>query len=98
MVTLKRWAPLVKKHYDRCAQAYLQRWREALPGVDNNALLDAFTFMVASMLYVCSNTGRFARWKIKATSREVELRQSTHDLIEFVHAGFMALPRTGRSK
>lgn len=91
VVNLKRWSHLISKHYDRCARAYLERWRLALPGVDDNALLNAFSFMVVASLYVCSNTGRFAQWKTKATSHKEEVRLVTEDLVAFVHAGFMSL-------
>lgn len=91
VVNLKRWSHLISKHYDRCARAYLECWRSALPGVDENALLNAFSFMVVASLYVCSDTGRFSQWKSKAASRKDEIRLVTEDLVSFVHAGFMSL-------
>lgn len=91
LVNLKRWSYVISKHYDRCARAYLEYWRLALPDVDDNALLNAFSFMVVASLYVCSNTGRFAQWKTKSASHKEELRLVTENLVTFVHAGFMSL-------
>ena len=90
VVGAKRWTPLVRRHYDRCAEIYLQRWREVLPQADNNALLNAFSFMVVTTLYVCSYTNRFAQWRGKR-SRKEDMAAVQDDLIQFVHAGFMQL-------
>jgi AcrR family transcriptional regulator len=93
VVNVKRWTPMIRKHYDRCARVFLDQWRELLPSADNNALLNAYSFMVVTTLYVCSYTNRFGRWKAKSKSRKAELKAATNDLIQFVHAGFMALVR-----
>lgn len=99
LVNDRRWARLVRKYYDECAHAYFVLWRQALPDADKNALLNAMSFMAASMLYVCSYTNRFSRWKTRFRSRKSELDAVTEDLIRFVHAGFMSLApqRTGRT-
>lgn len=91
LVNEPRWAPMIRKHHDHCAQVYLERWRELLPEVDNDSLLNAFSFMVVTTLYVCSNTNRFGRWKKKGLSRENELKAIIDDFVHFVHAGFMSL-------
>jgi AcrR family transcriptional regulator len=90
VVSTKRWTPLIRRHYDHCADVYLQHWRETLPEADQNALLNAFSFMVVTTLYVCSYTNRFAQWRGKR-SRKEELAAVQDDLIQFVHAGFMQL-------
>lgn len=90
VINVKRWTPLIRKHYDNCAQQYLNRWRAVLPHAREDSLLNAFSFMVATMLYVCSYTDRFRRWKSpQAPADKVETM--TEDLIRFVHGGFMAL-------
>ena len=96
LVNVKRWTPMIRKNYDRCAHMYIERWQEVLPGVDNNALFNAFSFMVVTMLYVCSYTDRFEKWKKRSPSHKKELAAVTEDLIRFVHAGFMSLvqPKT----
>jgi AcrR family transcriptional regulator len=93
LVNVKRWTPIVRKHYDRCAEVYVREWRRLLPNAERNALLDAFSFMVVTMLYVCSYTDRFSQWKNRKSgaSGEEELQEVKEDLIDFVHAGFMAL-------
>jgi AcrR family transcriptional regulator len=91
LVNIKRWTPLIRKHYDRCAHMFIERWQEVLPGVDKNALFNAFSFMVVTMLYVCSYTDRFEKWKKRSPSHKKELAEVTEDLVRFVHAGFMSL-------
>lgn len=91
LVNNPRWAPTIQKHYDPCARTYVQRWREVLPHADTNSLLNAYSFMVVTMLYVCSNTNRFGKWKRKTPSRGEEVRAMTDDFVQFVHAGFMSL-------
>lgn len=96
LVNVKRWAPLVSQHYDAGAKAFIDRWSIVLPGAKRNALLNAFSFMVVAMLYVCSNTGRFSKWKTKAPNRKAELEEFIEHLVSFVHGGFMSLV-SGRS-
>lgn len=99
LVNVKRWAPLVRKHFDEAAQAYLSAFRRVLPQADENALLNAFSFMISTTLYACSKTDRFSKWKRKPASRAEELAEMTEDLIRFIHAGFkdLASPRNTRA-
>ncbi|WP_176489032.1 TetR/AcrR family transcriptional regulator [Rhizorhabdus dicambivorans] len=91
LVSVKRWTPLLRSHYDHCGQIFLDRFREAMPDADPNALLDAFSFMVATILYVCSYTNRFDRMRTGTRSPEDEISSVTENCLRFVHAGFMAL-------
>jgi hypothetical protein len=95
LVNVKRWIPLIAKHNDECAHQYINRWRELLPSANINSLYNAYSFMAVTMLYVCSYTDRFRKWKKKHSSQRVEIKATTEDLIRFVHAGFMSLVRNG---
>jgi Tetracyclin repressor-like, C-terminal domain len=64
----KRWIPLVRKHYDPCVAVFLEHYRRALPEVNFDSLLNAFSFVSSIMLYVCSFTDRFGEWKERLRS------------------------------
>ena len=91
LISVKRWLPLVRKHYDECGRAYLQMFRVALPNANNAALLDAFSFMIATMLYVCTYTDRFSEMKTRTLPRKQEIELAIEHFLQFTHAGFMAL-------
>lgn len=90
LVNVARWTPLIRSHYDQCAQVYIERWREVLPHAKLDSMLNAFSFMVVMTVYACSNTNRFEKWKRKR-SKASELEGLKTDLVDFVHAGFMTL-------
>jgi AcrR family transcriptional regulator len=91
LISVQRWVPLIQKYYDATGQAYLEKFRIALPNAENPALLDAFSFMVATMLYVCSYPDRFAKMKTKVLPKKQEIAAAVDHFVQFVHAGFMAL-------
>lgn len=92
MVNIKRWTPLIQKHFDPCAQIFIAAWRKVQPEAKNDSLLNTFSFMVVTTLYTCSYTNRFENWKASArAARKSDVDALTEDLIRFVHAGFMAL-------
>ena len=52
---------VIARHYDATARAYLREFTRSLPGVAEATVVNGFTFMVASMLALCSDTGRARR-------------------------------------
>ena len=91
LISVQRWVPLIQKYYDESGRAYLAKFRLALPNADNSALLDTFSFMIATMLYVCSYPDRFAAMKTKVLPRKQEVASAVEHFMQFTHAGFMAL-------
>jgi AcrR family transcriptional regulator len=82
---------VIARHYDPTALQYLAEFKRALPGVADAAVIDGFTFMVASMLALCANTGRAQRLAGLETS-ERPLSEPFSSLVTFLVAGFLALP------
>ena len=87
---------VISRHYDRMAQAYLHEFEVALPGVAKATVINGFTFMVASMLALCADSGRSQRLLgQKAQSPAIHqraLRDAFGHLVDFLVAGFLALP------
>jgi len=92
IINIKRWTPLIQKHFDECAEIYVASWRKALPDADHVSLLNGFSFMAVTTLYVCNYTDRFQTLKkLPRRSKNQDLDALTEDLVRFLHAGFMAL-------
>jgi AcrR family transcriptional regulator len=91
LISVERWLPLIRKYYDDSGRAYLEKFRLALPNADNSALLDTFSFMIATMLYVCAYPDRFAGMKTKVLPKKQKIAAAVEHFMLFVHAGFMAL-------
>lgn len=82
---------VIARHYDATAQLYLSEFKRSLPGVAEPAVIDGFTFMVASMLALCANTGRAQRLA-GAAGVERSLTEPFSNLVTFLVSGFLALP------
>jgi AcrR family transcriptional regulator len=82
---------VIARHYDATAQLYLDEIKRALPGVPEPAVIDGFTFMVASMLALCADTGR-ARRLASPQAAERPLTEPFSSLVTFLVSGFLALP------
>lgn len=82
---------VIARHYDATARAYLQAFFRALPGVAQADVIDGFTFMVASMLALCADTGRAQKLAGKP-ARARPLSEHFGSLLTFLVAGFEALP------
>jgi AcrR family transcriptional regulator len=82
---------VIARHYDATAHDYLKEFKRALPGVAAPAVIDGFTFMVASMLALCAGTGRSQRLA-GARAAKRPLNEPFGHLVTFLVAGFMALP------
>jgi AcrR family transcriptional regulator len=91
LISVKRWLPLIRANYDTCGRAFIAKFREVLPDADNDALLNAFSFMISVMLYVCSYPNRFDKMKVRHLSSKEEVASAAENFIRFTHAGFMAL-------
>jgi AcrR family transcriptional regulator len=92
LMNQKRWVPLIRKHYDPCVAVFLEHYRRALPEVNFDSLLNAFSFVSSIMLYVCSYTDRFGEWKENQSQTEEErLQAAIDDFMDFACTGFMTL-------
>lgn len=94
LINVKRWVPLIRKHYDNCGRQFLSKFQEVLPDAEQDRLLDSFSFMISTMLYVCCYTNRFDRGsKVNANARvaDGDIEAAIDNFVRFTHAGFMAL-------
>jgi AcrR family transcriptional regulator len=82
---------VIARHYDATARAYLLEFFRTLPGVRQADVIDGFTFMVASMLALCADTGR-AQQLAGQTTAARPLSEHFGSLLTFLVAGFWALP------
>jgi AcrR family transcriptional regulator len=82
---------VIARHYDPTARQYLDEFKRAMPGVPEASVIDGFTFMVASMLALCANTGRAQRL---ASAKDLArpLTEPFSNLVMFLVSGFLALP------
>jgi AcrR family transcriptional regulator len=91
---------VIARHYDATASEYLDEFMRSLPGVAQPAVIDGFTFMVASMLALCAGTGRAQRLA-GARGAARPLNEPFSNLVTFLVSGFIALPaepaKRGRS-
>jgi AcrR family transcriptional regulator len=95
---VKRWTPLFNKYFDRCSYLYIDSIKLIIPEVEEEDIFGAFSLMIAMMGYVCSRTNRFGLKVSQPADRKAQLRAETDRLIDFVHAGFMALQRDAISE
>ena len=94
LINVRRWVPLIRKHYDVCGRKFLEKFGEVLPEADHEQLLDAFSFTISTMLYVCCYTNRFERKRSTASNARVPkevIDAAIENFLRFAHAGFMAL-------
>lgn len=81
---------VIGRHYDSTARDYIEELARSLPHATERAVIESFMFMVASMLFICADTGRVERLSKTRTAE-----QSTHAVLErlvnFLVAGFKAL-------
>ena len=91
LISVKRWVPLIRSHYDACGVRFIAKFEQVLPNADRNAILDSFSFMISNMLYVCSYTNRFDNLKKQKQSVKEDITAATENFLRFTHAGFMAL-------
>lgn len=91
IINVKRWTPLIQRSYRESDEAYFRRWRQALPHAEEASIMNAFSFMVATLLSVCSYTNRFGNWPNTGVGR----KKVIEDLIRYSHAGFMTLEGDG---
>lgn len=91
LISVKRWVPLIRKYYDNCGRQFIARFEQVLPDADHDALLDCFSFMISTMLYVCSYTNRFDKEKARHLSAKEDVDAAVEHFLRFTHAGFMAL-------
>ncbi len=91
LISVKRWVPLIRKHYDTCGVRFIAKFEEVLPNANREAVLDSFSFMISNMLYVCSYTNRFDNLKKQKHSAKEDIAAATENFLRFTHAGFMAL-------
>jgi AcrR family transcriptional regulator len=92
---------IIARHYDATARDYLDEFMRCLPGVAEPVVIDGFTFMVASMLALCANTGR-AQQLARTRNAARPLNEPFSSLVTFLVSGFIALPaepakRAGRA-
>jgi AcrR family transcriptional regulator len=82
---------VIARHYDATARRYLDEFLRSLPGVAEPSVIDGFTFMVASMLALCADTGR-ARRLARPGQAARPLTEPFSNLVTFLVSGFLALP------
>jgi AcrR family transcriptional regulator len=82
---------VIARHYDATAREYISEFMRSLPGVAQTAVVDGFTFMVASMLSLCAGTGR-AQGLAGAGAVRRPLNEPFSNLVTFLVSGFLALP------
>jgi AcrR family transcriptional regulator len=87
---------VIARHYDATARQYLAEFQRSLPGVAPAAVIDGFTFMVASMLALCADTGRAQRLAGNAPAQHTLTEPFSH-LVTFLVSGFLALPSSPAS-
>ncbi|MDD9910376.1 MAG: TetR/AcrR family transcriptional regulator [Ahrensia sp.] len=78
----------ISKHYNTVAQTYVDEFQRALKGVDKAAIVNGVMFMVASMLWICSDTGRSSEL---TGSRATDMESDYEHLVNYTVAGFAAL-------
>ena len=91
IINEKRWIPLFQRYYNETEEIFIKRLRQAMPHADGASLLDALSFLTATLLTVCSYTNQHGNWPNTGIARQRVLE----DLIRYTHAGFMAIEENG---
>ena len=89
---------VIARHYDTTAQTYLREFMRSLPGVTEAAVVDGFTFMVASMLALCADTGRPQRLMRDRATKQRPSSAAFDHLVGFLVSGFLALPASAAAR
>lgn len=87
IVNVKRWTPVIQQYYGASDETFIKCWRQAMPRAEETAVLTAMSFMVATLLCVCSYTHRLGNWP----NTKAGHKKMVDHLIGYSHAGFMAL-------
>lgn len=92
IVNMRRYTPLVKRHYDEASNLFIERFAEQFPDTRRETIVAAFAFMVGSMMSVCAQTERFGvDRRSKTVTREEQFGKTLDELVTFIHGGFMAM-------
>lgn len=82
-----QWSSLISKHYDDGARAYLKELERSCPGSESEHVHQAFFFMIAVMVAVCSRPGRIERLS-QMRFKSSEVTQLARSVSLFVEGGF----------
>lgn len=84
------WGPMVSKHYDDAARAYIAELERSCPGADPELVHQGFFFMIAVMVAVCSRPGRIERLSMMRF-KSGEIAPLSTSMALFIDGGFRNL-------
>jgi AcrR family transcriptional regulator len=91
---------VIQRHFSDVASLYLAQFRRALPRVPSARIVDAFLYMVSTMVFVCADTGRRHSMLAQASTGRGAAAPETgprkaaavlKDLVPFVTGGIRAM-------
>ncbi len=84
------WAKVISDHYDAVARQYLAEFKRTLPGVPEEDVFHAFSFMVGSMLALVAESGRVENLSL-GKYKSTNLERVFERMLPFLIGGFEAL-------
>lgn len=84
------WAKVISDHYDAVARQYIAEFKRALPGVTDEDVYHAFSFMVGSMLALVAEPRRVENLSL-GRHKSDNLERVFDTMLPFLVGGFEAL-------
>jgi AcrR family transcriptional regulator len=91
------WTPVISKHYDDVARAYIAEFRQSMKGAADASIYHAFSFMVGTMVGTVAEPGRvdsLSQGSHTTSDLEVVFRL----MIPFLEAGFNMIHKDACAK
>ncbi|WP_176593947.1 TetR/AcrR family transcriptional regulator [Sphingobium sp. EM0848] len=90
LINMNKWGHLIEKDFNYVTDAFLDRAMAALPHANRETLVNAYSYLVASMLFICAHPDRFDAFRRKPKAKNENIESAKSDLMRLSHLMFMA--------
>jgi AcrR family transcriptional regulator len=91
LFNLEVWSEVLARHFKFTTELFITRMQAVLPHADKDELVNAYSHLIASLLFICSHPDRFEEFRGKRLSKRQNVDSSVSDLFKFNHLIFMSI-------
>jgi AcrR family transcriptional regulator len=91
LFNLENWADALTSNYMFSTKLIIDSLQAALPDANKNDLVNAYSHLVASLLFICSHPNRFDELRYKPDDKSENMESVISDFFKFNHTVFMSL-------
>ena len=88
---LESWSESLSTNYKSTTKSFLDAMQAALPDASKDDLVNAYSYLIASLLFICSYPNRFDEFKNNPDSKSENMASAISDFFRFNHSIFMSL-------